>query len=359
MSRTSELFQQWQQAQPLEPNVRERLERQFRVDFNFNSNHLEGNTLTYGQTQLLFMFGETSGNAPLKDYEEMKAHNVGLEMMRQQAQDKQRPLTEGFIRELNRVILVQDYWKDAVTASGGRTRMQIKVGEYKNRPNSVITTTGEMFHYAGVEETPAFMSSLVRWYNTHEKQGDLSPIELAALLHYRYIRIHPFEDGNGRIARLLVNYVLLRHDYPMIAIRTADKQNYLRILHLCDVEAGLMPSDGANATVKQIMPFVDYIGRIVEDTLQYDLNVIAGRGGGAIGSQWWCNGEPIIIKNESQTIILETMIAKPTASIAQMAQLVGINYSAVQRHIDSLRRKGYLERIGGTRGKWKVNLKRK
>lgn len=358
MDRITGLFQQWQQAQPLEEDVRNRLERQFRVDFNFNSNHIEGNTLTYGQTQLLFIFGETSGNAPLKDYEEMKAHNVGLEMMRQQAQDKHRPLTEGFIRELNRVILVQDYWKDAVTPSGSRTRMQVKVGEYKTRPNSVITTTGETFHYAAVEETPAFMSSLVRWYNAQEKAGTLSPIQLATLLHYRYIRIHPFEDGNGRIARLLVNYVLLRHDYPMIVIRTVDKQNYLRILHQCDVEVGLTPSDGANASVGQITPFVDYIGRIVEDTLQYDLNVIAGKKGGAIASEWWYNGELIMIRNESQTIILETMIAKPTASIAQMAQLIGINYSAVQRNIDSLRARGYLERIGGTRGQWKVNLKR-
>lgn len=358
MNRLSELFQKWQQAQPLEQTVQERLERQFRIDFNFNSNHLEGNTLTYGQTQLLFMFGETSGNAPLKDYEEMKAHNVGLEIMRQQAQDKQRPLTEGFVRELNRVILVQDYWKDAVTPSGGRTRMQIRVGEYKSRPNSVITTTGEMFHYAGIEETPAFMSSLVRWYNAQEKAGTLSPIELAALLHYRYIRIHPFEDGNGRIARLLVNYVLLRHGYPMIVIHTDDKQNYLRILHQCDVTVGLTPSDGANAAIEQIAPFVDYIGGIVEDTLQYDLNVIAGKKGGTIASQWWYNGESVSIKNESQTIILETMIAKPTVSIKQMSQLIGINYSAVQRHIESLRDKGYLERIGGTRGRWRVNMKR-
>ena len=78
MDRITGLFQQWQQAQPLEEDVRNRLERQFRVDFNFNSNHIEGNTLTYGQTQLLFIFGETSGNAPLKDYEEMKAHNLSL-----------------------------------------------------------------------------------------------------------------------------------------------------------------------------------------------------------------------------------------------------------------------------------------
>ena len=102
------------------------------------------------------MFGETSGNASLKDYEEMKAHNVGLEMIKQEAQDKERPLTESFIRELNRTILVQDYWKNAKTPDGQDIRMQIKVGEYKSRPNSVLTATGEVFSYASPEETPAF-----------------------------------------------------------------------------------------------------------------------------------------------------------------------------------------------------------
>lgn len=89
-----------------------------------------------------------------------------------------------------------------------------KVGEYKSRPNSVLTATGEVFSYASPEETPAFMTSLVDWYNLEADKGILTPVELAALLHYRYIRIHPFEDGNGRIARLLVNFVLHRYGYP-------------------------------------------------------------------------------------------------------------------------------------------------
>lgn len=116
MDKLQQLHTEWLELQPsMQDKDKKRLNDKFKLEFNYNSNHIEGNTLTYGQTKLLFMFGETSGNASLKDYEEMKAHNVGLEMMKSLAQDKERPLTESFVRELNRIILVQDYWKDAKT----------------------------------------------------------------------------------------------------------------------------------------------------------------------------------------------------------------------------------------------------
>ena len=276
ISNIKQLYSEWKSLQPLKPEDLKRWNDKFKLEFNYNSNHLEGNTLTYGQTKLLLMFGETSGNASLKDYEEMKAHNVGLEMIKQEAQDKERPLTESFIRELNRTILVQDYWKNAKTPDGQDIRMQIKVGEYKSRPNSVLTATGEVFSYASPEETPAFMTSLVDWYNLEADKGILTPVELAALLHYRYIRIHPFEDGNGRIARLLVNFVLHRYGYPMIVIHSEDKSNYLNILHQCDVEAGLTPSDGANATLNGILPFVNYLNSCLMRSLTLAIKAAKG-----------------------------------------------------------------------------------
>ncbi|OAV74962.1 p120 protein [Bacteroidales bacterium Barb7] len=259
MDSIEQLYKEWQSCQPLKLEDQKRLDNKFKLEFNYNSNHIEGNTLTYGQTQLLFWFGNTSGSASLRDYEEMKAHDVGLKMMMREALDKERPLSEKFIRDLNSIILVEDYWKNARTPDGIPTRMEIKVGEYKSRPNSVITATGEIFLYASPEETPAFMTALIDWYRAEEAKGELSPVELAALLHFRYIRIHPFEDGNGRIARLLVNYVLLRHGYPMIIIKSEDKQNYLHILNECDNAVGLAPSDGTNAPLDKIQPFTDYL----------------------------------------------------------------------------------------------------
>ncbi len=278
MNTIEQLYQEWQSLQPLKPEDQKRLDQKFMLEFNYNSNHIEGNTLTYGQTKLLFMFGETSGSANLRDYEEMKAHNVGLEMMKCEAADKERPLSETFIREMNRTILVENFWKNALTATGEATRMEVQVGVYKTRKNSVVTATGEIFDYVSPQETPAFMTDLVNWYNEEERKGELSPIELAALLHYRYIRIHPFEDGNGRIARLLVNYVLHRHGYPMIVVRSdkEHKDEYLRILHQCDVEVGLTPSEGALSPIEKIQPFVAYMEAQLQRALEISIKAAKG-----------------------------------------------------------------------------------
>ncbi len=276
MNRIEQLYSEWVSLQPLKPEDEKRLGDKFRLEFNYNSNHIEGNTLTYGQTKLLLVFGDTTGNAKLQDYEEMRAHDVGLNIMTQEARDLERPLSEAFICELNKTILVRPFWKDAVTSGGQPTRMEVKVGEYKSRPNHVQTATGEIFYYATPEETPVMMKDLVEWYNSEADKKELSPIELAALLHYRYIRIHPFEDGNGRIARLLVNYVLIRSSYPPIIIQSKDKDNYLRILHQCDVAVGLTASDGASATIDAITPFVEYMNDRAEHSLA--LSVKAAKG---------------------------------------------------------------------------------
>lgn len=234
----------WQNIQPLIEKDRERLSRRFTVDFNYNSNHIEGNTLTYGQTEILLLFGKVIGEADVRDVEEMTASNVGLRMMTEEAAIKEIPLTQNFIRTLHKTLLRENYTVYRNLPGGVQTSYVIHAGQYKTRPNSVITRYGERFEYASPEETPGLMADLVDWYNTAEQEGKLSPVELAALFHYRYIRIHPFEDGNGRIARLMVNYILTRHNYPMIVVRSRKKSEYLEALHQADLEVGPVPSDG-------------------------------------------------------------------------------------------------------------------
>lgn len=98
----------WQNLQPLSEKDRERLSRRFTVDFNYNSNHIEGNTLTYGQTKILLLFGKVIGEADVR-VQEMTASNVGLRMMTEVAAVKGVPLMQNFIRTLHKTILREDY----------------------------------------------------------------------------------------------------------------------------------------------------------------------------------------------------------------------------------------------------------
>ncbi len=98
----------WQNLQPLSEKDRERLSRRFTVDFNYNSNHIEGNTLTYGQTKILLLFGKVIGEADVR-VQEMTASNVGLRMMTEVAAVKGVSLMQNFIRTLHKTILREDY----------------------------------------------------------------------------------------------------------------------------------------------------------------------------------------------------------------------------------------------------------
>lgn len=270
----NQLYTEYKSLQPFKPETLARLNRKFMLEFNYNSNHIEGNTLTYGQTEFLLLFGKTTDVADMKDLEDMKASNVALNMMKEEALSN-RPLTENFIRQLHKTLLREDY-KVYRQKNGVSTSYTVHAGRYKTRPNSVITKSGEMFEYASPEETPALMSDLLQWYNGEEKSGKLSPAELVALFHYRYIRIHPFEDGNGRIARLLVNFILLRKNYPMIVIKSADKENYLNALSTCDGFTGTSPSEGAHADISKIQPFVSYIEKCLKRALTVCIKAAKG-----------------------------------------------------------------------------------
>lgn len=276
MAHIEQLYNEWLALQPLKPEDKNRLNRKFMLEFNYNSNHIEGNTLTYGQTELLLLFGKVVDEANMKDLEEMKAHNVCLKMIQEEADDKSHPLTETFIRQLHHTLLREDYTLYRQLPDGTTTSYVIHAGVYKTRPNSVITVTGERFEYASPEETSALMTDLVEWYNIEEQKAELSPIELAAVFHYRYIRIHPFEDGNGRISRLLVNYILTRHHYPMIVVKSKDKDRYLTALNRCDVQVGPTPSVGAHAEPEQLVPFIEYMTQCLEAALTVCLKAAKG-----------------------------------------------------------------------------------
>mgnify|MGYP004591463889 FL=1 len=300
MDKIQDIMARWTALQPLSDRDREMLSRRFTIDFNYNSNHIEGNTLTYGQTEILLLFGKIIGEAEVKDVQEMTASNLGLKMMTEESRLKDVPMTQNFIRTLHKTLLREDYTVYLNLPGGQSTSYVIHAGQYKTRPNSVITRYGDRFEYASPEETPALMTDLVDWYNEAELSGKYTPIELAAIFHYRYIRIHPFEDGNGRIARLMVNYILSRHGYPMIVVRSRKKNEYLEALHKTDLTVGSEPSLGAHASKRGIQQFLTYFTNLFIEEVTYNIRFLTERG----DNVWWFDGERVNFRSDSTNKIL-------------------------------------------------------
>lgn len=340
MEKLETLYNKWKAIQPLSERKQYLLNQRFTVEYNYNSNHIEGNTLTYGQTELLLLFGKVSGEGDLKEFVDMKASLVGMKMMQTEAAGGTNPLTQNFIRQLHKTILREDYTVYRNLPGGIQTCYTIHAGRYKTCPNSVITRYGDRFEYASPEETPALMADLVDWYNEAEQSGELSPVELAALFHYRYIRIHPFEDGNGRIARLMVNYILSRHGWPMIVVRSRNKNEYMDALHQSDIEVGNSPSAGVHATLTQIRYFLKYFKRLVATEIKYDIDFATETS----PNVWWYDGQRIVFRSASTSVMLQAMLQHPDITIGGLAKEAGIVEAAVKKQLRQMTSKGYIQR---------------
>lgn len=218
---------------PLTPEMENRIMQKFRLDWNYHSSHIEGNQLTYGETKALLLFGQTAQAKPLKDHIEMTGHNEAIKVIEEVIR-QERPLTENFIRELHELILKEPYEVDAITPDGRPAKRTIEIGKYKTVPNHVKTRTGEIFYFATPEETPAKMNDLMDWYALNLENNELHPVLFATEFHYKFIRIHPFDDGNGRLARLLMNFILMQKGYPPAIIRTEEKNEYYAALEQAD-----------------------------------------------------------------------------------------------------------------------------
>ncbi len=238
---------------PLSVEDEQRVMQKFRLDWNYHSNHLEGNSLTYGETKALILFGITAQGKPLKDHFELTGHNEAIHYVLDVIKEE-RPLTENFIRELHKIILKESYEADAITPDGKPTKKTIRIGDYKQSPNHVRTRTGEIFRFATPEETPAKMKDLLDWYRKRMELKDVDPVLIASQFHYDFIRIHPFDDGNGRTARILMNFILMQFGFPPVIIKTEEKEDYFAVLGQAD--AGIFE------------PFVDFVAKNLVRSLE-------------------------------------------------------------------------------------------
>jgi len=218
---------------PLDAEQEKRIWQKFRFDWNYHSNNIEGNSLTFGETKSLLLHNITAQGKPLKDHIEITGHNEAINALLDLTRGD-TPLTESFLRGLHAMILSERYQVDAQTPDGNATKKWVEVGQYKTAPNHVLTVTGEIFRFAEPIEVPSKMRQLMIDANALSRGADVEILLAAARAHYDFVLIHPFDDGNGRMARLLMNLILVKYGFPPAIIKTQEKKKYFSALRQAD-----------------------------------------------------------------------------------------------------------------------------
>ena len=254
---------------PFSRNMEDHVLQQTLRIWNYNSNAIEGNQLTYGETLTLLRYGITAQGKPLKDHLDIIGHrdavNVMLDMVK-----GDRPLRQTDVRQLHQVMLKEDYPQRAITPDGREVFRTIHGGVYKREPNHVVTADGDRHYYAEPNAVPGLMRDLLDWYTEAEEKDELHPLLRAAILHHEFVAIHPFDDGNGRIGRIVMNFALMRAGYPPAIIPVSKRLEYY---------AGLNAADDGD-----YQPIVNYIGQRLISALEVQLATARGEDIG--GSKW-------------------------------------------------------------------------
>lgn len=261
IDRVNDIKKQLDAIRPLPTEVEGRVMQKLRLEWNYHSNAIEGNKLTYGETYSFLMYGLTAKGKPFKDHLDIKGHNDAIRFLTSLVKDDS-DLTEVDIRGLHKMILVESYQSPAQTPDGQATSKMIRVGEYKQQPNHVLTPTGEIHYFATPEETPIKIYELVQWYNTARQNKKIHPSVLAAFVHHRFVNIHPFDDGNGRLARILMNLILMKNGYPPAIVRLKERSDYYQALNQADRN--------------EYVPLVEFLAEAVSDSMNLYLKATKG-----------------------------------------------------------------------------------
>lgn len=198
------MLQQLNSFRPLNEGELLRLREEFLINFTYNSNAIEGNTLTLQETALIIKDGITIDKKPLKDHLEAVGHKEAFLYVEELVKQKV-PMSEKVIKEIHSLVLM-DKREDR--------------GIYRRVPVSIM---GAVHTPPQPYLVPAQMEQLILHY---EQLSSLHVVERVAIFHLAFEAIHPFIDGNGRTGRLLLNFDLMKEGYPPINIKFGDRKHY-------------------------------------------------------------------------------------------------------------------------------------
>ncbi|MBI2607285.1 MAG: Fic family protein [Candidatus Doudnabacteria bacterium] len=215
-NRLEEKLTKLNKLRPLPKSAVQKLREKFQIEMTYNSNAIEGNSLTLKETFLVISEGITIKGKPLKDHLEAKDHHAALEYLYDLIdKNKRHTISEMLIRNLHQIIT-----QETDREWAGRYRnAKVIIGGAKHTPPDAL-------------QVPQRMRDLISWLKTQKNKINI--IELSALLHHKLVHIHPFFDGNGRTARLIMNLLLMQAGYPLVIILKNDRKKYYDVLDKAD-----------------------------------------------------------------------------------------------------------------------------
>ena len=228
---------------PLSAAAVGRLNEQLAIEWTYNSNAIEGSTLTLKETQLILETGLTIAGKSLREHFEVVNHRQAITRVEELASGK-TPIDAERVRQIHALVLAKIDDKSA--------------GQYRKVP---VYITGAAHRPPEPSEVPRLMAEWGEWLDGRAQE--LHSVERAAIAHHRLVSIHPFIDGNGRTARLVMNLLLMREGYPPTIISRVNRRQYYRVLG---------QSDEGDTD-----PLVNFVARAVERGLTIYLEAVTPR----------------------------------------------------------------------------------
>lgn len=239
LSRINEKMNRHNSLRPLPADAVDKLHEEMRLLHTYHSNAIEGNTLTLPETKLVLEEGITIGGKSLREHLEATNNARAFDIIENIAR-KKKPIDHVVIQHIHEVV----------TAG-----ILEEAGKYRTKN---VRITGAVKTPPDWSKVIKLMDELIEKVNQHKRH----PVEVAALLHHEFVKIHPFIDGNGRVARLLNNLYLIAQGYPPIVLKIGDRGKYYRFLRAADAGTpGL---------------FVNFIAKAVNDSLTTYLSIFGG-----------------------------------------------------------------------------------
>ena len=228
---------------PLPAAAVQRRQEELMIEWIYNSNAIEGNTLSLQETRLILETGLTIGGKSLREHFEVTNHRNAIEYVESLVAEEM-PFTPYHIRQIHQLVLAQIDNDSA--------------GQYRQLP---VRIAGSTHTPPDSWEVERLMHEWGDWVNAESL--DLHPVVRAALAHHQLVAIHPFIDGNGRTARLAMNLLLMRDGYPPAIIAKVNRRQYYRVLAQADA--------GYDA------PLANLVGRAAERSLTLYLEACTPR----------------------------------------------------------------------------------